>query len=460
MEAAIAKFAESIGVPPQSISWMNQPKGALAFGIAHFVDARNQDYYLGRYYRSISPNRQENSFPNILPGGFRLQTKAAKKEQMAYKPTDVLTQLKDLTPDDIYQQIVTKFGADSDEARATEIFMSAATMPIAVPRGNMDPDAFSNYFCELLQPIALVQGKPVKGNASQAEAIFMPDTGFGSCTISFGSGKNTGLSDSTLTDPKGRQIIVSSKAKDGASAAASNLKEKVDEVRNTENGQKLLKDHAEEVAMLDMIVDGGYINGPLNLAVLYNIIDQDEANQIKALRKYSGDPIGKGILSDRLEKIYQARSSDDPSRIVPFFHLLAAVAHLVADYVNDNTGFSDAAAEILNQGALVQMYTITSVTKDQIIIKEFQTVYPSKTVTGVRLHAGKTYYSTANKGNFTFQILKNGAKPSDLEVQDAKVDTKPDVDLDQYQPARADIKASGAARRAAGDEKTLGRKRR
>jgi hypothetical protein len=60
------------------------------------------------------------------------------------------------------------------------------------------------------------------------------------------------------------------------------------------------------------------------------------------------------------------------------------------------------------------MYTNCSETKDTISIDSFNAVYPSETVTGVLLDASKAYMSTQGKGNFTFKILKNGAK--DVEV--------------------------------------------
>jgi len=456
MDDAISQVAKQIGVNPGQIVWMNDARGARGFGIAHFVDSQNQDYYLGRYYRSISPNRAENNFPNILPGGFRLQTRAAKKEQTGYKPTEVLTNLENLTPQDIYEQIIARFGADSDEARATALFMQADDFPLEVPQGNMNPTAFSDYFCEMLQPMALVMGKPVKGNAADAEKIFLTQGGFTDCRISFGATATGGLSDSMLTNSAGQSIILSSKAKSGATAAAKNLKDQVDKVRGTPNGDKLLKTHAKAVAMLDMIVDGGYINGPLNLAQLYGIINKEEADQVRALRKFSGDPVEAGVLSDRLTQMYQERGSSDPSRIVPFYHMLAAIAHQVADYVNENTEFGAAAADILNQGALVQMYTETSVKSGTIVIRGFNTVYPSQAVTGVMLRAGKTYYSTDNKGNFTFEILKNGAQPAKDSAVDQVTDTKPDVDLEKITQRRADLKA----RREVGDEKSLGRRRR
>lgn len=457
---AIDTYARKIGVPTQSIVWINQPRGARAFGMAHFVDEQNQDFYIGKYFKSISPNRVENYFPNDLPGGLRLQTKTAKKERSGYKPSDVLTQFDNLTPENILAQVKAKFGDDSDEARATETFMAATKFPVTIPLGSMNFDAFTNYFCEMLQPMALVMGKPTRGNADEAEGKFLTQGGYTTCTINFGTSKTGGLVDSKLVNPAGQSVGLSSKAKGGAKASAGNLAEKVQEMKGTADGQKLLEKYREEVAILEMIVDGGQKNGPLNLAMAYDMITPEEKQQVLALQKQGIQDFDIDSLSPNLQKYWNSRRADDPSKIIPFYHMLAAIAYPVADYVNKNTNFSQAASDILNYGAFMQAYTFASQSSGNIILKEFEVKYPSTAVTDVLLSAHKTYYSTGLKGNFTFQILKNGATMKDVEVADAEVDTKPDVDLDQITQQRSKIKASGVNDRAPGDAKTLGRKRR
>tara|TARA_R110000868_G_scaffold59205_3_gene181799 strand:- start:48 stop:1604 length:1557 start_codon:yes stop_codon:yes gene_type:complete len=459
---AIQQVAQQIGVAPTQITWANQPKGALAFAIAHFVDEANKDYYIGRYLRTISPNRAENSFPNDLPGGYRLQTKSALKERTGYKPTDVLQKLDNQTPNSIYAQVVDKFGDTSDEARAMALFMGAETFPVMIPLGNMNFAAFTNYFCELLQPMALVMGKPTTGNAAEAEAKFMSEGGFAGATITFGSSKTGGLTDSTLTNAAGQSIGVSSKAKAGAKASASNLEDKVNEMSADPDGRKLLKKYASSVELLKNISSGGYINGPLDLAVEFKMITPKEKEQIKSLRKLGPqEVVGQGLLSKRLEKIYASRKGGDAAKIIPFYHMLAAIAFQVADHVNTKTDFSTAASAILNFGAFIQVYTLATQAGKDIKLPEFHVDWPSKAVTKVLLSAAKTYYSTGNKGNFTFQILKNNATPADTEVEDNETDTKPDVSvaaLDQFTQQRSNVKAAPDTEKL-GTEKSLGRRR-
>jgi hypothetical protein len=109
--------------------------------------------------------------------------------------------------------------------------------------------------------------------------------------------------------------------------------------------------------------------------------------------------------------MYVGRKARDMTKIIPLEHLLAAIAYRVADYINENTNFGKAASTILNKSALVQMYTKASESGGNIVIDSFNAKYPSEAVTGVLLSASKSYMSTQGKGNFTFDILKDGAKP-------------------------------------------------
>jgi len=437
MTDAIAQVAGQIGVPVQAIAWINQPRGALAFGLAHFVDSNNQDYYIGKYYPTINPNRSQNKFPNDLPGGFKLQTRAAKKEATKYKPADVLTKKDNLTPRDIQQQIVAFFGADSDEARATEIFMTS-DFPMTIPQGTINYEAFTNYFCEMLQPMALVMNKKLKGNYIDAEKVYLSQGGFGSCRISFSEDKNEGLTDSRLTNAAGQEIGISSKAEKGASAAVKNLLDKVESMEQTPEGRRVLNQYASTVSILRLVKDSGQLNAPLNLAMSQGLITPEEKEQVLALKGLGPDQV-VGRLSPKLEKMYQARGTKDASRMVPLYHMVAAIAHQAADYVNTKTDFSKAASTILNYGAFMQAYTEARLTNGNIVLESFLVKWPSQAVTDVLFRAAKTYYSTDIKGNYTFEIMRNGAKAPATEPQDEspaprRVDTKPDIDLEKLKP--------------------------
>ena len=170
-------------------------------------------------------------------------------------------------------------------------------------------------------------------------------------------------------------------------------------------------------------------------------------------------------MSPKLEKFYQSRTASDPNKLIPLDHMIAAVAYKVADYVNKNTKFSDAAAAILNHSAVVQMYTTAKEQGDNIIIQGFNAVYPSQTFTGVILDAQKVYYSTGNNGKYTFTILKNGAKPKDVEMERQQINTQPDAvepgGVLEPRRVRPDIKASDTVKQSPKSDKSIyGRTRR
>jgi hypothetical protein len=306
----------------------------------------------------------------------------------------------------------------------------------------MNPDAFRDYFCEMLQPIALVMGKNVTGNAADAADIFFGGGGgYADCTISFNTNTIGGLYDSLLVNPDGRQIKLSSKGKDGASASVTNLLKSVEELADKPSGKKLLTKHKEAVEILTTINRDGLFGAPLTLAVKYSIITPEEAAQIPKLKGMGPKDaiVGEGILSPRLEKFYTNRKSKDPKRVIPLEHMTASIAFNVADHVNKKTNFGQAASEILNNAALVQMYTYTKVSDDYITITELGAEYPSKTVTGVYLDASKVYFSTGGKGNFVFTIMKNGATEKDVNPMDSVDD--PEAGPEQAATSASDLDA-------------------
>jgi hypothetical protein len=424
LKAGVDSMLANKQLTADQIHWVNNPnKSVGAFSIASFTGEDDTPYYLGRWAGANSPNRTQNKFAhNEIPGGFQYQSRAGLKENTGYKPSEILEpgKFQNNTPETILQQITAKFGEGSDEAVAAQTFISS-DIPCKIPKGNMNPDAFRDYFCEMLQPIALVMGKNVTGNADEAADIFFGDSGYADCTISFNTNTIGGLYDSLLVNPDGRQIKLSSKGKDGASASVTNLLKSVEELTDKPSGKKLLNKHKEAVEILNIINKDGHFGAPLTLAVKYGIITPEEAAQISKLKSMGpkDDIVGKGILSPNLEKFYTNRKSKDPKRVIPLEHMTASIAFNVADYVNKKTNFGQAASEILNNAALVQIYTNTSVSTDTITITKMEAVYPSQTVTGVYLDASKVYFSTGGKGNFVFTIMKNGATEKDVNPMDS-----------------------------------------
>ena len=460
MNAALLDLTAQLGISDTEIQWANSQGSNKAFGLARFVDAAGKDFVVGRWFQKINPNRSLNRFPNDLPGGFKYQSKAAVKENSGYKPTEILTDLQSQTPDSIRKQIVAKFGEDSDEVAATDYFM-ANDFPMEIPRGNMNPEAFSNYFCEMLQPMALILGKNTDGNAAEAEDIFFSGSGYSSCVISFNAGTTDGLFDSLLINPDGKQIKISSKAQAGAMASVINLLKSVQDLREAPEGKRLVEKYQEAISIMEIIKNGGHTDGPLNLGIAFGFITPDEKTQVKELKGLGPDDDVMSVLkSDKLQELYNGRKARDMTRIIPIEHMLSAIAYPICDIVNDDTNFSEAASDILNHSALVQMYTLSTNTEDTINVKPFQCVYPSKTVSGVLMSAAKSYMSTQGKGNLVFKVLKNGATDEETEIADISTDIPDNQPVKKAEPGTQTSDVKAQPRGGDLDSKALGRERR
>jgi hypothetical protein len=469
---ALLKSLRKQGIDPEEIIWVNQATAAAGgFGIAQFQTDQGDTVNVGRWFGRINPNRQQNSWGNSeLPGGFRLQSRAAQKETSDLQPSKILTQFQSNTPDTVAQQVSQRFGADSDEYRAIIAFMSQ-DLPARVPAGNMNKSAFQDYFCELLGPIALVQGKKVGGNAVEAADIFFgAGSGYGGCVISFNSNTIGSLYDSLLINEEGRQIKLSSKGREGATASVTNLTRSLAELQVTAQGKKITKKYQDAVDVIQVIQREGQNRAPLVLAAQFGIIDQSDIERVLALRDIDPDTDieSSRLLSKKLKKLYGQREARRIGRKVPYYHMLASIAFNVAQYVNDNTNFSEAASSILNHAALVQLYTTVTQDGGDFVIN-MTARYPAEAITGVILDPAKVYFSSGNKGNFTFKILKNGAQESDVNPADPvdtdepdQEDTRAELDAVATKP-RLTGPGAGAARSQAKPKMSadvLGRERR
>lgn len=431
------------------IKWMNNRSGRTGgFAIATFNTPEGPVYY-GRYLESIKPTVTDNYVPNQVDD-YRFAGKAAAKAQAGLSPQDLLKNKIDLTTEDILGQLAESMGTENPLYQVAYKLASGEPLPMSFDApSDVSFSAFRDYFCEILQPIALQKGQ-YTGNAGEAAEIFLGGS-FEDTVISFDDTKTAGLSDSIMTNSEGKSIKVSTKGGKGATASTSNLINSVDELSQTPQGQKLIEKYADTIEIMREIQKRGQAGSPLYLGVKYGIIDEEDAQQIQELKK-SGpvpmDSIDTLGLTDNVVKLAKSRKTDNPSSVNLYYHLIAAVAHKAAEEVNDKTDFSKAAADILNNGALVQVYTKAKEKGGQWTLDEFNTVYPGDSIKGVYLSAGKTYYSTGIKGNFTFKIDKGQGKPKEDGTEaDSAGRTK-------RVPSEKDF-AKGAAAIATGRNKAL-----
>lgn len=455
MAAAVADIGEQLQRAGIDVVETNADRGMLAFGVAMFTTQDNSVRAYIRYFQRIAHNFRSNFWDNNSIPGLRLGKKSSEKLRVGYTPSEVLTKLDGLNSEDIISQIAAKFG---NESLLTQIAVKVAqggTSNIEVPAEGIHFEAFRDLFCEMLHPIALKSGfftGPVNESATVAEEKFLGPGGFQTATINFSSSKTEGLSDSILVGENGVGLKVSSKNKVGsAKASVTNL---AIEARKMKEGPSatLMNRYKDAVEIIEFIERADGKVAPLLLAKKFNLIDDEEFNTVMSLRfAHSFEYVAVNLdqypgMTDNLKTIWRRRRAKNMQDSVPFFHMVSGVAHTVAEYINNKTDFGKAASAILNNGALVQIYTNAKNMGGKIILFPFQTQYPSETITGVVMDAGTRYKSTAINGKLGFQILKNGAKP---EVTDNELDGEPvskkNIDFD---PDKVRVQITPNGRRA------------
>ena len=415
-----------------NVKWQNNKTSKTGgVAIATFNTGDGEIQY-GFFKDNIKPDPTSNYIPNEV-AGYRFAGKAAEKIQSGLTPQDLLTKRDNLTSEEIINQLAEKLGQNNPLVDLAMRIASGAKFPIkfTIPP-NTSFTGFRDYFCEILQPMALQVGS-YTGNAGEAAEVFLGGS-FADTLISFDSAKNAGLSDSILTNSEGKYIKISTKGGRGAEASAKNLIDSVNELNETPAGKKLIEKYKESIDLMRELQNQGQVKAPLYLGVKYDIITQDEAETILKMRNMKPvnlKDIDKMNLGDNLTKLAKGRETDNPDNVNLFYHLLASVATLAAIEVNDKSDFSKAASDILNNGALVQVYTKAKQDKDSWVLESFDTVYPGSSIKGVYLSASKNYFSTGIKGNFTFKIDKGTGpkKDTDVEKPDTFSHKEKEVDL-------------------------------
>lgn len=403
------------------IAWANKPTSQTGgFAIALFDDEDDNIVAFGRYFNEIKPNLVSNKWDTVkdLPG-YTYSSNAAEKAASGMTPQDVFQGRNaiDLTALEIVDVISARFGENHPLTTLSQRIAAGEPLPITFDGSGMNFTAFRDYFCEILHPIALQMGT-YSGNAADAAAIYLGPEGFEDCLISFGATKTEGLSDSVMIDSAGKKIKVSSKGAKGATASVSNLVDAVEEVAKQGNAV-ILKKHKPILDMIRDVQRAGMHGAPLMMAFRYDLITQDDVTVIHELRNQAPTTLQQLLanrkLSPKLKTLARERVTRDPNNLNAYYHLVAAIAHEVAVHVNSSNEFSAAASDILNNSALVQVYTTAKQVGNEWTLVDFNTKFPGAQVTKVLFKASKNYSSTDIKGNFTFEILRNNAKDPDPE---------------------------------------------
>ena len=328
-------------------------------------------------------------------------SKSAAKEQSGLKPSDFLKDFSDLTPQGIVTQTEQAFGKDSPLVKAVKETIKSGypTTPISLSTTGLNDKAVTNYFAEVLQPIAIINGN-FHGNAvdgMKAIAGIESPKGY---TINFSTSTTTGLYDSFLK--KGdSQINISSKfgsASTGAAASVTNLYAIYDGYKD----KKIFTQFENEVEIIKIIADQTKHMAPLSLAEKFRLINSTEKATVLKLKD---NPEAK--ITQNLAKLRDTITPGKDNTPIPYYHVIAGIAKSISAHINANTQFSRFASLLLN-GTVIQVYTKATVRGDLLGFSKFDTKWPDDSVSQVLIESRTRYKTDRIDGKMGFIIKSKG----------------------------------------------------
>jgi len=282
-------------------------------------------------------------------------------------------------------------------ASAVDQAVRGTSQPI--PNAGQYFNVLQKYGGEYLGPIALMSnpGSVTGDTAKMMEAFEINN--FGGASVMFPQDTAMELIDSVIQLTNGRTLQISSKISTSGGAASSLsgiYKQMTPEIEQRfPQGSEIIKLLATESA----------VNGPLKVARMLNIIDQNDIQAFANLDKRSQNIAD--LQSDRLQQLTQqqgvaADTLERPDYRI-FWHALTAVMNAVIPVVNNIDEFKNAMLEVLNNNEYVQLVTKGKQSGDAVSLTYF-TKFPA-VFKGAPQLVNKTYYATGQKGRIGFKIL-------------------------------------------------------
>jgi hypothetical protein len=375
---------------------VNKPLSNLTgLGVVEF---KNESGDTVRFVKYIKPRttKWDNSNPNY----FEYKSKATAKEQSGLKPSDFLTKMEGLTFDGILNQVGSAFGKESGLYIATKQAIESenkSNYPIQIPIGNLSETGITNYFAEILQPIALINGD-YTGNALDGIKALVNTDDISDFKINFPKGVTQGLYDSYLTSGDS-QINISSKfgsASQSAKASVTNLYK----IYKAYKDKDMFEEFEDAVEIARIITEVDAEQSPIDLALLLGLISQKEKKILTDLRTNPSIKLNPNIIKLR-DTIKPGLGKTPP----PFYHVLAGIAKSVATAINesDDIQFSRFASLLLN-GTVIQVYTKAKTRNGMVVFDKFDTKWPDDAVTNVLIESGTRYKTDRVDGKFGYIV--------------------------------------------------------
>lgn len=368
--------------------------------IAHTINQDSEDEWHVRYVEKIPPTGVHGLWKTF--NGYQY-AKSAKQENVPIKPADIILDDTPRTSVELAREVKNnvskKLSGTKEEVLINPIHdavdqaLSGTTNPIQMPKEFVT--VVAKYAGEYLGPISVASGKNTNGDIKKMLDVLNVPTLAGTRVV-FPRSKSEELIDSIFILPNGTRLGVSTKMKQGSGAASSLsgvaklLNEEIEQKYPT--GSQIIKLLGRESA----------IDGPLQVAKMYDIIDDNDIDAFKKLNKNSRNILD--LQSSRLQNLTKkqnTRDVNDPSYRV-FFHTLTAITNEMVMRVNKNTEFTDTMLAALNNNNYLQLLTESKQSGQGVIFNyfgKFPIVFAGKPQL-----ENKTYFSTGQKGRIGFKL--------------------------------------------------------
>ena len=263
-------------------------------------------------------------------------------------------------------------------------------------------------------PVAMMGGA-VLGQAEDARNELAGGADWKDCKVIWPQSPNEPLIDSKFFAPNGQTVGISSKGGVGASASIVNLYNGLLRIadenddgtyvgKNAEH-KKFIAENQVAIDVIRTIQKNSAKKGPFELGVQFGLCSRELFEE--ATRYQQAGKVEFEGMSDEANKI--VGNTKFNTKVIGFNvgnAITAALVKEVGNHVNNKTDFSDAALKLLNNASIIQLYTKTKLQGDDVVVTNYDAVYPPKFSGRIGLDGGKNYYSTRIGGKFSFKFLK------------------------------------------------------
>lgn len=265
---------------------------------------------------------------------------------------------------------------------------------------------------EIAAPIALLSGNFVSGSYLEAEQALLKPLRLSwksLKSVTFPGAGDNALYDSYIPLNKNTSLKVSSKDKKGGAAAS--VTGLMNDIRTNPTKFKDITDdptYQQILGILDVVTSNTAVNGPLKLAIQFQIIDENDMNNILANygKGVKYQPKAPWAMTPGIQAALKRKGAKFEDPAYDFgFHILAGIAEMIADKLNAMSGISDFFKAVLERSTMVQVKTTVRTTGDGASFSNFQVIYPPVFNGAIKVVAGNNYMATRKPiGKISFKI--------------------------------------------------------